>query len=225
VTVNFRPTSKGVKNAALLVRYSNGPSPLRIPLYGIGNDNCGTITVARRIKSAADAAVTIGGNVWEADINFRKGSVKLDKPLPAPAVAGTDDDVLYQTYLSALADLAETRYEIPMTNGSYTVRLHFVENFWTAAGSRVFTTKLEGQTRLANFDIFEAAGYRAAVVKDFPVDVTDGMLNITFNPTANRVAVAAVEIFNNGAGSGAGCNQSPVANAGNAQTVTLPPAA
>ena len=222
VTVNFRPTTKGVKNAALLVSYAGGPSPLRIPLYGIGNDNCGPITVARRIKSAADAAVTIAGNVWEADINFRKGSVKLDRPLPAPAVAGTDDDVLYQTYLSALTDLAETRYEIPVANGNYTVRLHFVENFFTTAGARVFTTRLEGQSRLANFDIFEAAGYRAAVVKDFPVTVADGMLNITFNPSANRVAVAAVEIFNTGAAGGIGCNQAPVAGAGNAQTVTLP---
>jgi uncharacterized repeat protein (TIGR02543 family) len=222
VTVNFRPTTKGVKNAALLVRYSGGPSPLRIPLYGIGNDNCGTITTIRRIKSAADVAVTIGGNVWEADINYRKGSVKLDKPVPAPVVAGTDDDVLYQTYLSALVDLAETRYEIPMTNGSYTVRLHFVENFWTTPGARVFTTKLEGQSRLANFDIFEAVGHKAAVVKDFPVNVMDGVLNITFNPTANRVAVAAVEIFNNGTSGGTGCNQAPVASAGNAQTVTLP---
>ena len=195
VSVKFSPSSRGIKNAALLVYYNSASSPLRVPLYGIANDNSFTIGVVKRVKGAADANVTIGGNTWEADINYRKGSIKLDKQVVTTPIAATDDDVLYQTYLSAGADLSETRYEIPVANGSYMVRMHFVENFFSAAGARVFNITIENQPRLSSFDIYSEVGYRSALVKDFDVNVTDGVLNLKFNPTANRLAIAGVEIF------------------------------
>jgi hypothetical protein len=43
ITVRFNPLTRGIKNAALLVRYAGGPSPLRIPLYGVADDNCSSI--------------------------------------------------------------------------------------------------------------------------------------------------------------------------------------
>jgi hypothetical protein len=110
-------------------------------------------------------------------------------------VDGTDDDVLYQTYLSSKGDLNEIRYEIPMPNGNYMVRLHLVENFWREPIKRVFSVKIENETRLANLDIWQEVGYRAALVKDFNVTLGDGKLNFTFNPTVNRLAIAGIEIF------------------------------
>ena len=195
IPVKFNPKTLGIKNAALLVHYNSGASPLRIPLYGIANTSSATISVVKRIKGAADNSVTIDGNMWEADVNYRKGSIKLDKQIVETPIASTDDDVLYQTYLSAATDGAETRFDVPLANGNYMVRLHFVENYFSATGARVFNTTIENSLRLANFDIYREVGYRAALVKDFEVSVTDGMLNFKFNPTANRVALAGVEIF------------------------------
>jgi hypothetical protein len=102
---------------------------------------------------------------------------------------------LYQTYLSAAAEAAETRYEIPVTNGNYQVRMHFVENYFTGPGLRVFNINIENQQVLTNFDIFSEVGYRTALVKDFNATVTDGVLTIKFNPALNRVALAALELF------------------------------
>ncbi|WP_221391593.1 putative Ig domain-containing protein [Dyadobacter sp. NIV53] len=194
VNVTFRPNTQGIKNAALMINYNNSLSPLRIPLYGIADNSCNVIAVVKRIKGGADANVTINGKVWETDKAYRQGSVQLDKPAATP-IAGTDDDVLYQTYLSAAADLGETRYQVPLANGNYMVRMHFVENFFTAVGSRVFTINMENQTSLANFDIFRENGYKTAMVKDFQVAVADGILDIKFNPTVNRLALAGMEIF------------------------------
>ncbi|WP_242919898.1 malectin domain-containing carbohydrate-binding protein [Pontibacter liquoris] len=208
MSVKFTPKSLGIKNAAVLVYYDNAASPLRIPLYGIANDNSTTISAIKRIKGAADNSVTIGGKVWEADIDYRKGSIKLDAQVVKTPIAATDDDVLYQTYLSAATDLAETRYDIPLPNGNYMVRVHFVENFFSSTGARVFNTTIENSLRLANFDIYREVGYRAALVHDFDVSVTDGVLNFKFNPTANRVAVAAVEIFKASAASALATSQS-----------------
>ncbi|WP_138475803.1 malectin domain-containing carbohydrate-binding protein [Dyadobacter bucti] len=194
LSVSFHPNTAGIKNAFLTVTYNSNLSPLRIPLYGIGDDNCSMISVLKRIKGGADANVTINGKVWESDKNYRQGSVQLDKPAATP-IAGTDDDVLYQTYLSATTDLAETRYVVPLANGNYMVRMHFVENFFTTTGSRVFSINLEDQNRLSNLDIHREAGYKAALVKDFSVSVADGKLDVKFNPTVNRVALAGMEIF------------------------------
>src|SRR5690606_29467174 len=58
ITATFRPSSLGIKDAALLVYYNNAMSPLRIPLYGIANTSTSTISIAKRIKGAADASVT-----------------------------------------------------------------------------------------------------------------------------------------------------------------------
>lgn len=199
VTVNFIPNNRSIKNAILLVHYNSSDSPLRIPLYGKARDADSTIVLVKRIKSAADESITIGGKVWEADKNYRKGSIKLDKQVVPTPVVATDDDVLYQTYLSAAANLAETRYEIPVADGKYMIRMHFVENYWSAEAARLFNVTIENELRLANFDIFKEVGYRTALVKDFEVRVTDGMLNIKFNPAADRVAIAGLEIFTDSA--------------------------
>ncbi|TFF39837.1 malectin domain-containing carbohydrate-binding protein [Mucilaginibacter psychrotolerans] len=195
INVKFSPETVGIKNAWLVVNYNSALAPLRIPLYGIGNTATSTVNVVKRIKGGSDANVTIGNVAWESDKNYRKGSIKLDMQVAASPIAGTDIDSLYQTYLSAATDLAETRYEIPVTNGDYLVRMHFVENYWTEAGLRVFGINIENQLVLPNYDIFSEAAYRTATVKDFSATVTDGVLTVKFNPTANRVALAALELY------------------------------
>jgi|GEM_PF-2012637 len=195
VNVKFSPSTVGIKNAVLVVNYNSALAPLRIPLYGIGNTATSTVNVVKRIKGGSDANVTIGNVAWENDKNYRKGSIKLDMQVVSSPIAGTDIDSLYQTYLSAAVDLAETRYEIPVNNGDYLVRMHFVENYWTEAGLRVFGINIENQLVLPNYDIFSEVAYRTAMVKDFAATVSDGVLTVKFNPTANRVAIAALELY------------------------------
>jgi hypothetical protein len=194
VSVKFTPTSRGIKHAALLVYYNSG-TPLRIPLYGTADDANFTTTLVKRIKGGSDGSMSIAGQTWESDVNYRSGNVKLDKQLIAGPIAGTDEDVLYQTYLSSNANLDEIRYAVPVTNGTYQVRLHFVENFWSAVGSRVFRITAENESKLNNFDIFREVGYRTALVKDYVVTVSDGVLSLKFNPTIDRLALAGVEIY------------------------------
>jgi hypothetical protein len=195
ITVKFNPNSVGIKNAALLVKYNSAAGPLRIPLYGIGNSNTATVNVIRRIKGGADANVTVNGTVFESDKSYRSGSIKLDMQMVKGPVICTDDDLLYQTYLSAATDLAETRYNIPIPNGNYLVRMHFVENYWNAVGARVFNTYIENNLALPSLDIFSEVGYRSAIVKDVAVTVADGAMSFRFDPTANRLGIAGMEIF------------------------------
>ncbi|NCD72411.1 malectin domain-containing carbohydrate-binding protein [Mucilaginibacter agri] len=194
VNITFKPTSAGIKNAALMVNYSTAP-PLRIPLYGIGNTSTTTVNIVKRIKSGSDVAMTVGGKTYEADKSYRSGSTKLDVQTVSTPISSTDDDQLYQSYLSSGVDLGTTNYEIPLANGNYMVRMHFAENYWTASASRIFNISMENIQVLGNFDIFGEVGYRSALVKDFSTTVSDGALSIKMVAAVNRNSLAAIEIF------------------------------
>ncbi|KAA6439042.1 T9SS type A sorting domain-containing protein [Dyadobacter flavalbus] len=195
LSVKFNPKTQGIKNAVMVVYYTNANSPLRIPLYGNAHTASSAVEIVKRIKGGSDSNVTIDGQVFESDKNYRVGSVRNDAQVVKTEVAGTDMDELYQTYLSASADLQQTGYNIPVANGDYMVRMHFVENYFSEQGSRVFGGTMEGKQILTNLDIFNEVGYRTAIVKDFNTSVSDGVLNMRFTPTANRLALAGVEIF------------------------------
>ncbi len=205
VPVQFTPKSAGLKNAALLVTYNNARSPYRVPLYGMATDPCNRIEPVLRLKSAANAEVTIGGKLWLADQPYRVGNFLLDNLEDrTSAVGGTDVDELYRTYMSSGKDFDVLGYAIPkLAAGKYLVRMHFAENYFGTGrdnyqggpGSRVFSVALEGTTRLANLDISGEVGPKFALVADFEVEVTDGLLNAQFTPTANRLAISALELY------------------------------
>jgi hypothetical protein len=54
---------------------------------------------------------------------------------------------------------------------------------------------LENQLKLINLDVAQEVGSAAAVIKNIPVTVTDGKLNINFTATVNRPMVCAVEVY------------------------------
>lgn len=201
LNVAFSPKTYGAKKAELLIYYNagntelNNYSPVRIPLYGNAETSCISLDFVKRIKSAAQSSspVTIGGLSWESDVTYRKGSFKID--LNVPPISNTGRDELYSTYLSSTADSRSVQYQIPLTAGKYTVRLHFAENFFDRVGSRVNNIFIENVLRLPGYDIFGDVKYKTAVTKDFEVDVIDGLLDLNFVPIQNRPAICAIEIF------------------------------
>jgi len=79
---------------------------------------------------------------------------------------------------------------------SYTVRLHFAETYWTAAGSRVFSVSINGQQVLTNFDIVAAAGAaNKAVVEQFTVTPTSGTITIQFTTVKDNAQVNGIEVL------------------------------
>ena len=110
------------------------------------------------------------------------------------------------------------RYNVPLANGEYTVKLHFAEIYWGAvgsggAGSRVFDVDLEGKQVLDNYDIVAEVGTLTPVVKTYTVTLTDGQLNLSLTADRTRGGVnqpklSALEIIPRNTGGG---NTAPVA--------------
>ncbi len=198
--VHFNPSEFGVKQATLLIHYNSEDSPMRVPLYGIASSTCNTSVLPRKIKAAAEDTnpVNIAGETWESDVPFRVIGIdyKIDR-FPAVKVALTDRDELYNQYMSSQGNQNGRRieYAIPLTNGDYTVRLHFAEIFWKSINSRVNDIFIEEQRVIEGFDAFNEIGEKSAIVKDFNVTVTDGVLDLRFNPIVDRPSLAGIEIF------------------------------
>ena len=71
-------------------------------------------------------------------------------------------------YQSAREGASLTRFRVSPLGASYTVRLHFAELYFSAAGNREFNVAINGTTVLTNFDIFATAGAKyTAVVETF----------------------------------------------------------
>jgi hypothetical protein len=148
--------------------------------------NCGAF------EDITDAA----GNTWKADQAFEDGAwgyvggATIGRPYTE--VKGTEDDAVYhdERYLMEA-------YRIPVKNGTYTVRLHFADNYEgiTDKGQRVFAVSIEGKAFLEDFDIFAEVGATTALIKESKVKVTDGELSIEFAPKVENAMVNGIEIL------------------------------
>ena len=110
------------------------------------------------------------------------------------------------------------KYRIPVKNGSYLVRLYFVELNKNGKNQREFDIKLEGKLIFNNFDIYEAAhGMYKAIVREIPVTISDGLVNIDFIRQIQNAKVSAIEIIPLNK---ARLNSRPIADAGPDRVVT-----
>jgi hypothetical protein len=87
-------------------------------------------------------------------------------------------------------------YKFTVPNGVYDVQLKFAEIYpYAYNGSRVFDIKIQGVTKLANFDIHAEAGKYNAIDKVFSgINVTTGLLTIEFVPKVGTPKVNALRV-------------------------------
>lgn len=154
-----------------------------------------TIFGVQRINTGKTTGVvfsSIDGHVFQNDTHVTGGTIYN---IPNAQIANTDDDELYRT-----ERYGNMTYNIPVSDGTYQVILHFSENYFgiTATGgvgSRVFNVDLEGVRRLTNFDIFsEAGGAATAIQRNLFVEINDGSLNLQFISVTNNALINAIEI-------------------------------
>ncbi len=132
----------------------------------------------------------MGGVTWSACTSLTACSGYVTGGLaytqsPAPTITGfvaPANQAIYQTEWTGglttgvpAGGVAFT-FGVPVTNGSYQVRLHFAELNKNGAGLRVFDVNIEGgANELTGFDIWvQAAGLNKAIVREFTTTVTDG---------------------------------------------------
>ena len=147
-----------------------------------------------RLNTGGNALATSLGQ-YTADQYFSTASSIVTTGSP---IAGTTNPALYQTVRNSTSGVLT--YNLPVSNGSYTVVLHFADFTFQNVGQRVFNVNLEGVPVLSRYDIVKKVGTRTATTETFPVMVTDGVLNLEFNSLpanggVNQASIAAIEVL------------------------------
>jgi hypothetical protein len=152
--------------------------------------------------NAGGAAVSNSGggdNSFVADVDYSAGGTTYATTntitIPASMASTAAPAAVYQT-----AREGATTYTVPgLTAGSsYTVRLHFAELYFSAAGNREFNVAINGTTVLTNFDMFAAAGATyTAVVENFTATAnSSGQIVIAFtNGAVNQPEFEGIEVL------------------------------
>jgi poly(3-hydroxybutyrate) depolymerase len=142
--------------------------------------------------NAGGAAVTVGGVEYKAD-RFASGGTPNATTDP---IDGTTADTLYQS-----ERYGNVKYEIPVTNSTYSVQLRFVEMYQEAEGNRLFSASVEGQPIFTDMDLYAEAGHDTAYDLIVPgVMVADDKLTIELSASIDNATISAIEVYSNAGG-------------------------
>ena len=175
VSVDTTGLEPGVYHAIVVVQ-TNDPdhSNIQVPVVLV------VPAYQQGINAGGGAYVDpVTGDVYVADHAFSNGSFGYvggsTKSTGSP-IAGTDRDPLYQNLRTGML-----AYRFSVPNGTYRVDLSFAELQLAKAGGRVFSVSLEGVAVLSDLDVYVAAGGKnVALDRSFLVEVTDGVLDVSF---------------------------------------------
>ncbi len=129
-----------------------------------------------------------------ADVDFSGGgTISHANTIDLTGVTNPAPMAVYQT-----GRTGNFTYTVPGFNpgSAQTVRLHFAETFFTAAGSRTFNVSINGTQVLTNFDIFATAGAQnKAVIEQFTMNANaSGQYVVQFTTVVNSSLVSGIEI-------------------------------
>ncbi|MBV9450468.1 MAG: hypothetical protein JO345_31720, partial [Streptosporangiaceae bacterium] len=142
--------------------------------------------------------ISTGGpasGTWLADEDFTGGATAaVTNAISTTGVTNPAPQSVYQHNR-----YGNFSYAIPgaIPGDTYTIRLHFAEEYWTAAGSRTFNVSIDGTQVLSNFDIFATVGgeYKAVVEQFTEVAPTNGTFTIQFSTVKDNAQVNGIEIL------------------------------
>lgn len=146
-----------------------------------------------RINCGGPAGKSQDGRAWIADTYFQEGQTYLSYA----QISDTVDDFLYLSERWQKNESPSMRYNVPVANGQYAVRLLFSENYARSmsVGARIFDVYVEDKM-VMTVDIFKEAGAgNKALNKLFLATVTDGTLTMEFKPKVGNPKIGAIEIM------------------------------
>ncbi len=159
-------------SASTSTAMNQSSSPTSTPSTTANTTPPTTTSSTIRINAGGNEYKAADGNVWSADYGYDSNSSTYNV---SDAVANTQDQTLYQS--ERYGD--EVVYNIPASNGRYTINLHFAEGYWTRPNQRLITIDIEDRQVENRFDIVAQAGSaHRAVIKTYTADVADGVLTV-----------------------------------------------
>lgn len=136
--------------------------------------------------NAGGDAVTLDGIDYQADTYAIGGTANSTED----AITGATDGTLYQT-----ERYGSFTYNLPVTDASYSLTLHFAEIYNTEAGARSFNVLVEGVEQMSAVDLYTLAGHDGAYSYEInDIDVNDGHLTIQLESLVDNATIAGFSV-------------------------------
>jgi hypothetical protein len=139
------------------------------------------------IRCGGDAVQDPDGRQWGRDAFFYGGAA-----LAVPPNGGLN---LSPIYLAERSCRQSCEYVIPVPNGTYLVKIHFIELSYAAPGARVFDVVVDNSPVLSGFDIFREAGVGRPLDREAETVATHGRITIGLLPKIAEAKINAIEIL------------------------------
>jgi len=157
-----------------------------------------TATPTPTLIVAIDAGGAANGS-YIADADFDSGTAYSDTSTSISTSSGLDSNPAPQGVYQTERWNTSFNYTIPglTANASYTVRLHWAELSFQAAGMRKFNVAINGTSVLSAFDVYATAGYKQALSRSFTATANgSGQIVIAFtNGGADNPFISGIEIL------------------------------
>lgn len=205
------PLSSSRSSSSLNITSSSMPSSSRLSSSTGSSSSRAAETFVYAINAGNSSAATLNGVVYQPD-RFASGGMTQTVTDP---ISGVNEDALYQS-----ERYGTYSYEIPVSNATYNVVLHFAELYHNAAGARSFNLSIEGQQILSNFDVFSLVGHDGAYEQRVNnIAVNDGKLTITLTTLVDNGTLSGFAIYSTNGGTFTGSDE-PECTAAERQTPT-----
>ncbi len=197
ITLQFTPVKDNAEVSGIEVMGASAPTTTPTPTPTTTPTPTPTAT-STPTSGSGGVQINSGGAAsgsFVADTDFSGGStVTSSNTIDTSGVSNPAPQAVYQSNRYGTFS-----YTIPNLSpgASYTVRLHFAETYWTAAGQRTFNVSINGQQVLSNFDIFAAAGAaNKAVIEQFTATAnSSGQIALQFTTVKDNAQVNGIEIL------------------------------
>ncbi len=149
--------------------------------------NIGNWPLVIGINAGSNSSAMFEGDEYQAD-RYASGGSSHDTSDP---IGGVTEDTIYQT-----ERYGTYSYNVPVTAGTFSVKLHFAELYNEEAGLRSFNVNVEGQQVIRNLDLYSVAGHDGAY--SYTVDnvrVNDGSLDIDLETVSDNATLSAFALY------------------------------
>lgn len=137
------------------------------------------------INSGGNTTAEFDGIEYTADRFSRGGSTH-----------STDDSIANGGALFQSERYGTYQYEIPVSDGTYDVTLHFAEIYHESSGQRVLDASIEGINAASALDVYSQAGHDSAYsVEQTGIRVDDGYLSIDIEGIQGDGTLAGFSIY------------------------------
>ena len=206
----YAPNVTGVNFTSMVTVKLNGSGGINNIIDDTGGPTSATTATPTDLTSFTGSGTCSGGSSspvyidaggtgdapYVADVDYTGGSdTSTTASINTSGVVNPAPMAVYQNGRAG----STVTYVVPgfTAGSSHTVRLHFAETYFSAAGKRVFNAAINGTSVLSNFDIYATAGGKyIAVAESFPTTAdSSGKITIKFTSgSANQPLINGIEI-------------------------------